>query len=200
MQLRAFSRVLPFLAVGFLGIAPLSSYGESMKDEPDGFGKAKFGMSEQQVKALYPEIQEMVMPTPPPEQAPKEPPPFALTTYNLDNQSFGPLKQCKVRMRFFEHKLTDLMYDCANKDQVHDYLESRFGVPTSISARRAITWFGNKTTVTEMGATQIFMISDLELGKRMSYTLLGYAMKVQGRIPGIGDAPQTPAPTPPAGS
>ena len=100
MQLTVLRRVLPFLVLPVLaGITSLSASGQTMKNEPDGFGKAKFGMSEPDVLALYPKMQQVVMPTPPPEQAPKEPLPFTLTTYTLDNQSFGPLKQCKVTMR-----------------------------------------------------------------------------------------------------
>jgi len=195
MQLRARRQwplfVLPLIVL----FAPVAAPAGDKSSEPDGFGKAKFGMNESKVKALYPKAQEVVMPTPPP----GEPPPFILTMSTLENQSVGPLTKCKVTLRFFEHELTDVQYLCAQKEeQVYNYLQKRFGAPTQVTAQRAATWVGQTSSVSEVRGTGVFMFSDLARSRKLSMKLLAYAVKKGVPIFGGSQTPGAPAATPEA--
>lgn len=194
MQLRA-RRPWPLFVLPLIVLfAPVAAPAGDKSPEPDGFGKAKFGMNESQVKALYPKAQEIVMPTP------GEPPPFTLTMYTLENQSVGPLKKCKVTLRFFQHELTDVQYACAeDEEKVYTYLEKRFGTPKQAPAKNAVNWVGTTTSVSEMRGSGVFMFSDLARSQRVSAILMAYMVKKGQPLFGTQPTPGTPAPTPEAG-
>ncbi len=188
---------MPFLVLlPLLATAPVAVHATmDEKAEPDGIGKAKWGMSEAEVKKLYPKIQELPAPTP------AEPLPFTLTNYTLEHQSIGPLKDCTVGLRFFNHQLVDGQYNCANKDKVHDYLMKRFGQPTQINARKVITWVGRKSSVSEMGASGRFAFADTAGSQNMGMTLYTYGLRRQQQQAAAAQAQaaNTPGATPEAG-
>jgi hypothetical protein len=143
--------------------------------ELEGFGKAKFGMSEEQVKKLYPKLQEYPLPTPAPGEAPL---PFSLSNYTLENQSFGPLKKCKVTLQFFQHQLTSVQYACAGgSEKIIGYLKKRFGPPQEVSARRALSWVLGKYSVGAMEVAGVFSILDTARSRQMSTTIMGLVMR-----------------------
>jgi hypothetical protein len=182
--------LLPALAV----LAPAATRAADKSTDLEGFGKAKFGMSEVQVKKLYPKVQEVPMPT----SAPGQGLPFSLTNYTLANQSFGPLRKCAVTLHFYEHGLTSVEYHCQEpKDKILDYLQKRFGPPTQISARKAMSWTTEKFALTAMAQAATFKVSDLARSKQMSYSLLAYVLsKTQQaqQSPGVQPAPTATAP------
>ncbi len=184
-----------FLLVLALGTLTRPAAAADVPTDLQGFGKAKFGMSEAQVKTLYPKMQEVPMPTP---AAPGEGLPFTLTEYTLANQSFGPLHRCAVTLRFYEHQLTDAQYRCQEpKDKINDYLQKRFGLPQDISPRNAMSWTFEKIGLTSMPRAGVFMIADLARSRQMSYSLLTYTMYKTGRLPGVNPLPTPTVPPEP---
>jgi hypothetical protein len=158
--------LLPALAL----LAPAAARAADTAAELEGFGKAKFGFSEEQAKALYPKLQAVPMPTPKPGEGP---PPFSLAYYTLDNQSFGSLKKCKVMLQFFQHELMSVEYSCAGgSKKIIDYLEKRFGPPPFVSQRRVLSWVFGSYSVTAMEAAGTFSIVDTARSKKMSSTVM----------------------------
>jgi hypothetical protein len=162
------------LALGWLAL-PAGLRAGSKPAELEGFGKAKFGMSEEQVKALYPELQESPLATPKPGEAPL---PFSLSNYGLENRSFGPLKKCKVWLQFFEHQLTSVQYTCAGgSEKITRYLKKRFGPPQQVSARQGLSWVLGDYSVTEMAVPGVFTIFDTARSRQMSGVIMGLVMQ-----------------------
>jgi hypothetical protein len=164
--------LLPALAL----LAPAAARAADKDAELHGFGKAKFGISEEQAKALYPKLQEEVVKAA--AKPGEEPLPFSLSNYTLDNQSFGPLKKCKVRLQFFQHEFTSVNYACAGgSEKIISYLKKRFGEPQFTSQRRALTWVPSSYTVTAMEVSGTFSILDTQRSRHMSQVLMALAMK-----------------------
>ena len=187
--------LLPALAL----LAPAAARAAGTAAELKGFGKAKFGMSEKQAKALYPKLQELPLPTPKPGAAP---PPFSLLNYTLENQSFGALKKCEVTLQFFQHQLMGVQYACAGgSEKIISYLEKRFGPPQEVSPRRALSWVFGKYSVTAMEVAGVFSILDTARSREMSAVVMGLVMhKLRATTPTPMAAPGgehiTPAVTP----
>jgi hypothetical protein len=189
--------LLPALAL----LAPAAARAADKDAELHGFGKAKFGISEEQAKALYPKLEELPLPTP---KAGEAPMPFSLSNYTLDNQSFGPLKNCKVKLQFFQHELMSVHYACAGgSKKIIGYLKKRFGEPEFTSQRRALTWVPSSYTVTAMEVAGTFNILDTQRSRHMSEVIWRLAMqKLNAATPKPMAAPSgediTPAVTPEA--
>jgi len=187
--------LLPALAL----LAPAATRAAGTAAELEGFGKAKFGISEKQAKALYPKLQELPLPTP---QAGEAPLPFSLSNYTLENQSFGPLRKCKVTLRFFQHELNSVQYACAGgSEKIISYLKKRFGPPQFVSERRALSWVFGNYSVTAMEVAGTFSILDTARSQQMSGVIMGLAMqKLSATTPTPVAAPSgegiTPAVTP----
>jgi hypothetical protein len=188
--------LLPALAL----LAPAATRADTAA-ELEGFGKAKFGVSEAQAKALYPKLQEFPLPTPKPGEGPL---PFSLSNYTLENQSFGPLKKCNVTLQFFQHQLTSVQYACAGGgEKITRYLKKRFGPPQQVSARRGLSWVLGKYAVTAMEVAGVFSIFDTARSRQMSATIMSLVMqKLRATTPTPMAAPNsentTPAVTPEA--
>jgi hypothetical protein len=185
--------LLPALAL----LAPAAARAAGTAAELEGFGKAKFGMSEEQVKALYPKLQEFPQPTPKSGKAP----PFSLSYYGLENQSFGPLKKCKVTLQFFQHQLMSVQYACAGgSEKIISYLKKRFGPPQYVSQRRGLSWVFGNYSVTAMEVAGVFSILDTLRSQQLSSSVMGLVMQKLGATPTPMAAPSgegiTPAVTP----
>jgi hypothetical protein len=153
--------------------------------EPDGFGKAKFGMTEAQVKSLYPHLQFVTLPTPLPGQTV----PFAVPAYRLDNQSLGPLQGCRVEFRFFrpagheQGELYEVQFLCPDKEQATDYLQRQFGLATSTTPS-SLTWEGAHAAITLVPKGGVFSFDDRARSQAMQQTLFAYMLKMQLQTPG----------------
>jgi hypothetical protein len=188
--------LLPALAL----LAPAAARAAATPAELEGFGKAKFGISEEQAKELYPKlVQEFQLPTPKPGETPL---PFSLTNYTLENQSFGPLGKCKVTLRFFQHQLNMVHYACAGgSKKIIGYLEKRFGPPQQVSARRALSWVLGSYSVTAMEVAGTFSILDTARSRELTGVMMRLAFqKLSATTPTPVETPSgegvTPAVTP----
>jgi hypothetical protein len=182
--------IVPGLAL----LAVAAAHAGQESTQPDGFGKAKFGMNEEQVRKLFPQAKEIILPTPVPGKVAF---PLALTDYDLADQSIGPFHQCKVRLRLYDHALTQVHFTCPkkDKDKVKDYLVKRFGPPASTGAS-ALSWSGGKTAVTLSPVSGTFMFADAARDQAASRAILAAIMQAQQ--PAAATPPE--APTPPPGA
>jgi hypothetical protein len=164
--------LLPALAL----LAPAAARAARTAAELEGFGKAKFGISEEQAKALYPKLKEVqVLPS-------GADVPFSLTNYTLDNQPFGPLKKCKVTLQFFQHELMSAQYACAGgSKKIISYLKKRFGPPPFVSQRRALSWMLGDYSVTAMEVAGTFSILDTARSRQMSGVIMGLLQQQKAR-------------------
>jgi hypothetical protein len=156
--------------------------------EPDGFGKAKFGMSEAQVKALYPQMEVIAEPTVTPNTPPQ---PFRLAMYGLNNQTVGTLRHCSVELRFFQLGMYEVQFLCPDKHAARVYLQKTFGAPTR-AEENSLLWQGQKTAITYAPGSGAFMFGDIAATTKLNYALLALVLQQKG-----GVTPGTP-PTPPA--
>jgi hypothetical protein len=186
--------LLAVLAAGFFSLTAAHAAGFP---EPDGYDKAKFGMTAAQVTKLYPKAKPEATSTPAPGQAM---PPFTLVTYTLDDQSLGPLKPCTVGFRFFKDELYEIQFRCprTDKQKITDYLQKRFGLATRVSDD-AMSWTGKHTEISHVPAGGVFMFADLGRSRMMTFTLMNYLNKMQGgAVPNTSGAPPAGQAPPPA--
>src|SRR5213594_1018 len=109
--MRSRSRVSVGLALA--GVCLLGVWGASaagLPREPEGFGRAKFLMTIDRVKELYPDLQPLGTPT-------DASAGFPVVDYVLHNQSLGDLKCTTVQFRFFKKQLTHLQFYCGDKEK-----------------------------------------------------------------------------------
>jgi hypothetical protein len=155
-------------------------------DEPDGFGKAKFGMNPVQVKTLFPGGKDVV-PT-----GPDKPPAISFRSYVLENQSVGPLKNCRVELRFFHDEFYEVQCACPDKEKVAEYLKKTYGTASTNSPTNLL-WTGNKTGVSYLVGNGVFAIDDLARSKTVTMSLLTYVLTKGGTPGGTPQAGATPA-------
>lgn len=143
--------------------------------EPDGFGRATFGMAEEEVKAIYPDLTRQPLPqgTEPSMVAPT--PEFSLNRYKLVDQTVGPLERCKVEFLFFNHVFYQAIVTCPDKGQVESYLESQFGAPT-IQKPPIKYWTGATGSVSYTSVSGVFLVENLSLSKAINMTMLHHAL------------------------
>lgn len=162
--------------------------------EPEGFGKAKFGMKEGDVLALYPKMP--LASTPPADGAA---PPFQLTAYRLDDQSVGSLRHCSVQLRFLDDSMFDVQVQCPDKAAVEAYLAKTYGSPTNTYDTpngKNRMWKGKKSLVSHMTNTSNFMFGDVQGTERLNRLLMALmfqpkASSTPGAVPAEGAlAPQ----------
>jgi hypothetical protein len=176
-------------AVGVLALLAALAPAVLAFDEPDGFGKAKFGMNAVQVKTLFPGGKDVV-PT-----GPDKPPPIAPKAYVLENQSIGPLKNCRVELRFFNDEFYEAQCACPDKEKVAEYLKKTYGTASTNSPTNLL-WTGNKTGISYLVGNGVFAIDDLGRSKTLTMSLLTYVL-MKGGTPGTAPGAQA-TPSPPA--
>ncbi|HXQ21005.1 MAG TPA: hypothetical protein VN812_04980 [Candidatus Acidoferrales bacterium] len=172
----------PLLVIATLVLlAPRQGF--SFENEPRGFGKALFGMSVDEVKAVFPKMQPFGKSTP--ESA------ALLVVYTLDNQTVLGLKRCKVVMRFDPNRLYEIEFNCGSGVNVPAALQKHFGGPTQTDARDAF-WQSERTQVSLNTKSRQFAFFDQKLNFGFQQHLAQY---VRTHQPGAANAP-TPAATP----
>jgi len=155
---------------------------------PDGYGKAKFGMSELEVKNVFPKMEKL---TP----AGAGQPVIPLVVYQLQDQTVGTLKQCTVELRFFETKFYEVQCRCPDKEKVTAYLQKTYGSALRVEAQ-SMLWTGDKVGIQHVPGSGAFAIDDLERSKRLSLTLLAIVMQHQQPAGDTPAAPPQAAPPP----
>jgi hypothetical protein len=144
-------------------------------NEPDGWGKAKLGMSEDAFTKAYPRAP-LVTPPPPPQTEPLLAP---FSTYQLEHQQVGPLKGCGIQFRFYLHELYDLQFHCADKEAAMRYLQTELGTPTKTMGN-ALMWTGKERGASQVPKTGAFSFHDLQRGhaaQAAMLRLMGQAQK-----------------------
>jgi hypothetical protein len=107
----------------------------ALDNEPDGFGKAKFGMTVKTVREAFPAMRPLG-------QAPDS----ALEIFTVDNQSFAGLQPCNVTFSFLADKLYETKLDCGRGPNVKETLYKTFGTPSDEEDNMTI-WRGERTIV-----------------------------------------------------
>ena len=151
-----------WVAAAALGVCLVGGAGaSSAQDLVPGWGKARWGMSTGEVRALYPDL---VAPEPKPNA--KTDPDLKLETHRLLNQSFGILEGCDLKLRFLNEELWEILFACKAYEpaDVRRLLEERYGYPQQNDPRQAV-WRGETTRVSLNPRSGWFSISDIERGQ-----------------------------------
>ena len=170
------------LAVVFL--APLPTLGFS--NEPTGFGKARLGMTVDEVKQAFPTLKAVSGSAPDP-TAP-------MAFYNVDDQTVFGLKHCRVELRFNPLRLYEISFDCGNDLKVMSALEKRFGQPTTGRPGAAL-WESPRVVVSLNVKSRVFAFMDRELNQELQARLMAYVLAHQA-TPGVAAQPAVPTPQP----
>src|ERR1041385_6731935 len=162
------------------GVLAASTARAAEHREPDGFGKAKFGMSLVEIQKAYPPLRDAS--GPPATLKPGEkPPPFTLRIFELLDHPVGPLKHCRLEFRFLtaiqfpNTELYEIQFHCPQKDKIVEYLQDQYGPPTK-ATKEGLEWSGEKAVITEVPATGAFMFGDKKRSTLMQLSLLHYLM------------------------
>jgi hypothetical protein len=177
--------------VAFTAVRPAHAF-----DEPDGFGRAKFGMPVAEVKKLYPKMKVPPVPTP---KSGETVPPFPVVSYALDNQTVGPLHKCHVELNFYHNQLFEVQFRCPDKKAVTPYLVKRFGDPKPASPS-SVVWQGARASVTHVPESGLFAFGDVELTKAETLGLMAYVSQFpapKGQAPAPAAQPAAPSTTKP---
>ena len=160
----------------------------AFQNEPNGFGKAKLGMTVEDVKKVFPNMKQLGNPTP--ETA------ALLAVFALENQSVYGLKPCTVSLQFDPQRLYEVMFQCGNDVKVPDTLKKRFGEPTQ-AAPNAVFWIGKTTTVSFNPKSRSFAFFDRSLNEAFQGRLSKYVIEHQAGRPGqANQSGPTPQQTP----
>ncbi len=152
-------------------------------NEPQGFGKARFGMSVASVQKLYPggtftarsTARDMVH----------------MEFYKVEKQALGSLKPCSVEFRFAADKLYEIGFDCGRDVKVVTFLQKRYGNPQQIEPHGTY-WQGQTVVIALNAQTRMFAFANRLLNQAVQQELLRYALS----HPGGAQATPSPAPTP----
>jgi hypothetical protein len=155
----------------------------ALQNEPDGFGKAKFGMSIEAVQKSFPDMRKLG-------EAPQSP----LQIYAVENQSFAGLRPCKATFSFLTNELYETKLDCGSGDSVKAALYETFGQPSVEEAKMAI-WRGEHAVVTMNRQTKTFAFANLALVSKLNQYLVQKAL-----VGGAAAVPQPPPARQPHGS
>lgn len=137
-------------------------------EEPQGFGKARFGMSPEDFQREYPQAQLVNPPSPA-----AEPKPVKLISYRLEKETVGPLADCRVDFRFFGAKpeLYEIQFLCPDRGAVGRYLTTEFGPPQSVSSS-TLTWTGKKVGISFAAKAGAFSYGDLARSRNLQALLI----------------------------
>jgi hypothetical protein len=165
------SKSITIIMVALAGAMSLAAASARAFEEPDGFGKAKFGMHPADVKAVYPNLTLISAPVPTPGEQQL---PFTLAFYDqTEDQAVGPLRKCHVQFRFFQDELYEIQFRCPDKSEVTKYLIERFGDPNQTD-QSTLMWLGARASVTHVRGAGTFAFADLARTRAETMTLLGY--------------------------
>jgi len=157
-------------------------------NEPSGFGKARLGMTLDEVKKALPQMTA--------KRLPPEGGPALLAIYKVDNQSIYGLKPCAVDLFFDPQRLYQISFDCGRDEKVVVAVQKKFGDPSQITPNAAF-WYGAHTNVTLNVKVRTFAFIDRALESDVQNRLRAYVMAHQGPAgTPAAQAEPTSAPTP----
>ena len=181
-------------AVALIMVLASAAHADKPFPEPEGFGKATFGMTEAQLQAAYPKAKKVRGGATP---APGQPvAPFTLAFYDLDDQRVGSLQHCHVEFRFFQEELYEIQFRCPDKEQVTKYLKKRFGPPTQMQQSQFL-WVGTSASVTHISSGGVFAFGDMQRTREQTTALMSFLAEVQAASATASAAPAAPTPPPP---
>lgn len=132
----------------------------ALQNEPDGFGKAKFGMSVKAAREAFPDMRPLA-----------EAPDSVLQIYILENQSFAGLQPCKVTLSFLTDKLFETKFDCGRDPSVKAALHKTFGEPSEDEDKMSV-WRGERAVVSMNKDVSTFAFANLALKAVLTQYLL----------------------------
>jgi hypothetical protein len=163
-------------------------------EDPGGWDQAQFGMTVEQLREAYPELQG---------SEPKEPAVVGEVRLNtarlwLENQQFGRLHPCKVDFRFVRGQLLEVTFSCpgSTPDEVRAVLEERYGPPGTVH-EKGLVWTGSRTRISMHPRSGYFNFSDHKRGESLLQMLLQEAMKKRApaKPPAGSESPEAPKPS-----
>lgn len=123
---------------------------------PDGFEKAKFGMSDSDFAKVYPSAK-AASPTPAPDDPNAA---YGIAAFTREDIAVGPMKNCRASYRFYRHELYDIQFVCPEKERIGEYLQSRFGTPNNTTPT-ALMWAGTTHGVSHVPKAGVFSFHDI---------------------------------------
>lgn len=175
-------RILVFVGALAASLALASRVGFAFSNEPNGFGGAKFGMSPDAVKQVFPTLQS------------KGAEDF-LAFYQLENQSVLGLKACRVDLRFVDQELYEIQFHCEPKERVLATLKKEFGEPTEEKPGE-VFWFSRTRAVSLNPRSTAFGFVDRERNDLVQHKLMQYMLRQQMQSRTTPGVSATPVPTP----
>jgi hypothetical protein len=154
----------------------------AFKDEPSGFDQAKFSMTVEQVKKLYPGMSEMD-----PRQVDQLYALPGMTNYHLSGVKVEGFKDpADLTFRFSKDRLWLVRVHLSQRDSdaMVDQLTKRHGEPTFGTS--VAGWAGQRVMIATTPQLQFFEVFDRQISAETAPLLFG-----QGEHPGAG-APRTP--------
>ncbi len=141
-------RSFPLLAAALLATTALA-----FQNEPDGFSGARFGMSIEQVKEVFPALKEF-----------GASPDGVVAMYTAEGLSFDGLEACKVTLGFVANKLYEIRFDCGSDESVAAILRAKFGSPSVVEEKLTI-WRGETAVVSMNRQVKTFAFASPALTK-----------------------------------
>ena len=168
----------------------LVSAAAAMDHEPTGFGKARFGMSPEEVEKLYPGKVRVLG-----QENLGASPVFSprVVRQVLPDQKILDLKEpTNVEFRYWDNKLwVVVVYFGQNTvQQVNEALRKEYGKPPAVSADSL--WTGTKAVVNTANRDRWYAISDLAISKEAQAAFMEDLRRAAERQRGQQPAPPAP--------
>jgi hypothetical protein len=143
--------------------------------ESTGVGDVKFGMSPDEVKKLYPNLELVMSPPPPVEGKPD----LRMSVYRLKEHRLGKLT-CNIEFKFLADLLSYADFYCGEKEDVPAYLEATYGKP-STSGSTGWQWQGPKIIVSYAPAIGTFSVTNKRSNDALQGNMFLYQMIEEGK-------------------
>ena len=131
--------------------------------EPGGFGEAKFGMSVDEVRKIYPTLHLT--------EATKRAIAGDLLQFEMENVTVGPLQPCSALLSFYNQEFYSARFRCPDRGKVVQYLEKTYGPPSKITAK-GTSWAGEHGTVWLAPTGGTFGVDDVRRSLAVKAALL----------------------------
>ena len=138
-------------------------------NEPRGFGDARFGMSQAEVKKIFPAMTSVG-------SGPAAGLPLAF--FDLRDQSVLGLGPCALQLRFASDQLYEITFDCGRDEKVIRVLREHYGPPVQETPHGTF-WIGQKGGITLNPRARTFAFVDMALNRKVNAALLATAIKNQ---------------------
>lgn len=145
---------------------------------PDGWGKARFGMSEAELLAFYPKLTKLW------ESRPQEDVTTAIpriSMFELTGQKVLEKSDCTIGFKFAEDQLYFVQMNCGQDASIRQMLVRAYkGEPLEIQG--ALYWFGEERAVSLNPKSMQFAYFDRKLDEAVQQAVIG-ALQREGQIP-----------------